>query len=374
MSIRDGLIEAVEHLDAAKPGTSGSHEGPYLCPGFIDLQLNGFAGIDYSDPGIGTADIETVIRAVGASGTVRHFATVITGSRENMSKSCEALARARRESPLARTGIPGIHIEGPYISPHDGPRGAHDKKHVRNPDYEEYREWQDAAEGAIRIVTVAPEAEGALEFIARIASEGVVAAIGHTAAPPETIRAAVAAGARLSTHLGNGSSSTVPRLKNFIWSQLAQDELCASIIADGFHLPDEVLKVFYRAKGLERLILVSDAAFLAGSPPGLRSWGDISVEVHADGHLSLAGTEFLAGAGHLLDRCIARFVKATGVSLKEAVSLCTLNAAQLANLGPEAIDFIPGSPACLAQFVHSPGAEALSIEACVIAGEAVYGG
>ena len=237
----DDRIEAVERLASRGKPDAGIPDPSYLCPGFIDLQINGFAGIDYSSKGLGRPEIENVIRALGSSGTVRHLATVITGSRDRITESCASIARARRESPLARTAIAGIHIEGPYISPLDGPRGAHDKKHVRNPDYEEFREWQEAADGAIRIVTLAPETEGAIDFIAKITADGVIASIGHTAAPPEAIRAAVAAGARLSTHLGNGSAALIPRLKNYIWNQLAEDQLSASIIADGFHLPDDVL-------------------------------------------------------------------------------------------------------------------------------------
>ena len=370
--IANDRVEAVERV--APEGRQGEESGnePYLCPGFIDLQLNGFAGIDYSSPGLGRAEIEKVIRAVGVSGTVRHLATIVTGSRGGIAESCAAIAKARRESVLARTAVVGIHIEGPYISPQDGPRGAHDKKYVRNPDYGEFREWQEAAEGAIRIVTLAPETEGALDFIKRVTADGVIASIGHTAAPPETIRDAVDAGARLSTHLGNGSGASLPRLRNFIWSQLAEDRLSASIIADGFHLPDEVLRVFARAKEMERLILVSDAAFLAGSPPGPRSWGDISVEVHADGHLSLRGTEFLAGAGHLLDRGIARFAAATKASLRDTVALCTANPARLIGLPRETTDFIPGSPACLTKFRSFRDGEKLAIETCVISGEVIY--
>lgn len=370
----NGRIVTVERLAAnVAPDVAGAGGWPWLCPGFIDLQLNGFAGIDYSAPGLGTVEIETVIRAVAASGTARHLATIITGPRDRITRNCAAIARARRESPLAAIAIAGIHVEGPYISTVDGPRGAHDRTHVRNPDYGEFREWQDAAEGAIRIVTLAPETEGALEFIEKITADGVVASIGHTQAPAEAIRAAVAAGARLSTHLGNGSSGMLPRLKNYIYNQLADDRLAASIIADGFHLPDDVLRVFSRAKGMERLILVSDAAFLAGSAPGVRTWGDISVEVHADGHLSLAGTEFLAGAGHLLDRCIARFAAAAGATLPETVALCTLNPARLIGLPRETTEFVPGSPACLTQFRPAgPGADAIEIDACVIAGETLH--
>lgn len=371
--IKSDRIEAVERLAIGNKTGAEPSNASYLCPGFIDLQINGFAGIDYSSKGLVRQEIEKVIRALGSSGTVRHLATIITGSRAGITESCTAIARARRESPLARTAIAGIHIEGPYISPLDGPRGAHDKKHVRNPDYEEFREWQEASEGAIRIVTLAPETDGAIDFIAKITADGVIASIGHTAAPREAIRAAVAAGARLSTHLGNGSNALIPRLKNYIWNQLAEDRLSASIIADGFHLPDDVLKTSSRAKGLERLILVSDVAFLAGSPPGTYNWGDTVVEVNRDGHLSLKGTEFLAGAGHLLDRCIARFADATKASLAQTIGLCTVNPARLIGLPRETTEFVPGTPACLTKFRPARDEGKLAIETCVISGEVVYG-
>ena len=366
-------VEAVERLAPSRKTDAELTDLSYLCPGFIDLQINGFAGIDYSSKGLSRLEIEKIIRALGSSGTVRHLATIVTGSRDRITGSCAAIARARRESLLARTAIAGIHIEGPYISPLDGPRGAHDKKHVRNPDYSEFREWQEAAEGAIRIVTLAPETEGAADFIAKITVDGVIASIGHTAASPEAIRAAVAAGARLSTHLGNGSAALIPRLKSHIWNQLAEDRLSASVIADGFHLPDDVLKVFARAKGLDRLILVSDVAFLAGSPPGTYNWGDIVVEVNPDGHLSLKGTEFLAGAGHLLDRCVARFAEATKASLAQTIDLCTVNPARLIGLPRETIEFVPGTPACLTKFRPGRERRALTVETCVISGEIAYG-
>ncbi|TXT47506.1 MAG: hypothetical protein FD137_1090 [Spirochaetes bacterium] len=376
VDIADDLVSRVQPLSPGTKPQDGKDVKalPYLCPGFIDLQVNGYAGIDYSSPGLDTPSIEKIIRAIGSSGTTRHLATIITGARERITEGCGAIAKARKESAFARTAITGIHVEGPYISPLDGPRGAHDKKHVRNPDFEEFKEWQEAAEGLIRIVTLAPETEGAIEFIEKITTLGVVASIGHTSATQERIRDAVAAGARLSTHLGNGSNATMPRLRNYIWNQLAEDRLSASIIGDGFHLPDDVLKVFSRAKGMERLILVSDVAFLAGSPPGPRSWGDISVEVHPDGHISLLGTEFLAGAGHLLDRCIARFAKATGMSLPQTVALCTANPARLLGLPKESLKFTMGTPACLTMFRPAQsGEEALTVETCVINGEVVYG-
>jgi N-acetylglucosamine-6-phosphate deacetylase len=393
VTVDRGLIAAVESLPAAPELADSSPSPdclPYICPGFIDLQVNGYAGIDYSGAGLGAlpaggtgstsgvrADapegaIEKVVRAIAASGTTRHLATIITGPRDRITTNCAAVAAAARKSNLVQTAVLGIHIEGPFISPVDGPRGAHDPKHVRNPDWNEFSAWQDAAEGLIRIVTVAPETEGALAFIEKVSAAGVVVAIGHTAASPERIREAITAGARLSTHLGNGSHAVLPRLKNYLWEQLGADELCASVIADGFHLPDAVMRSFARAKGLDRLVLVSDVAFLAGSAPGVRPWGDIAVEVHADGHLSLAGTEFLAGAGHLLDRDIARFMTATGTLLGEAAALCIRNPARLLGLSPGAATFVPGTPACITLFRHEPGAVQLDIETCVVGGEELY--
>jgi N-acetylglucosamine-6-phosphate deacetylase len=389
VSVERGLVAAVENLPP-EPGEAGTSRLadrlPYICPGFIDLQVNGYAGIDYSAAGLGAisgggtgftpdapeGDVERVVRAIAASGTTRHLATIITGPRDRITANCGAIAAAVRNSTRVRTAVPGIHIEGPFISPVDGPRGAHDPRHVRKPDWSEFSAWQEAAEGLIRIVTVAPETDGALDFIEKVSATGVVVAIGHTGASPERIREAIAAGARLSTHLGNGSHAMLPRLKNYLWEQLGADALCASIIADGFHLPDAVMRSFARAKGLDRLVLVSDAAFLAGSAPGIRPWGDIAVEVHADGHLSLAGTEFLAGAGHLLDHDIARFMTATGASLGEATALCIRRPARLLGLPPGAAAFVPGTPACITQFRHRPGAAQLDIETCVVAGEALY--
>ncbi len=322
---------------------------PILCPGFIDIQVNGCAGIDYSSPNLTAEGIETIILKLAASGTTHHLPTLITGPRERIKENCAVIAKAVRENRKARHAIFGIHLEGPYISPEEGPRGAHDPRWIRVPDLDEFHEWQEAAEGLIRVVTLAPETEGAIHFIEQITKEGLVPAIGHTAASPEQIQQAVSAGARLSTHLGNGSHRLLPRLRNYLWEQLADDRLMASIIADGFHLPDSVLRVFYRSKGVERLILTSDVAFLAGNPPGVYRWGNMSVRVHPDGHLGLEGTEFLAGAGHLLDRGVARMAAACGITLQDAMRMAVDNPAQLLSLPESFTDFIQGEPATLVQ-------------------------
>jgi N-acetylglucosamine-6-phosphate deacetylase len=289
-----------------------------------------------------------------------------------MRRNCAVIARARAEDPDLRMAVAGIHIEGPFLSPEEGPRGAHDPRFIRNPDLGEFRAWQEAAGGAVRMVTLAPELDGALDFVRHLAAEGVVAAIGHTAAGPARIREAIDAGARVATHLGNGSHAVLPRLENYLWEQLAADDLWATMIADGFHLPAAVVKAIARVKGLDRLILISDVALHGGQPPGAYRMGDLDVEVHPNGRISLAGTPFLAGAGHLLDWDIAHFVRFTGCDLAAAVRLCTVNPARLLGLPEPHGTLAAGAPAHLTLFRYTDGDDRCRIEKTVRGGSEVF--
>jgi N-acetylglucosamine-6-phosphate deacetylase len=309
-------------------------KGKHLSEGFLDMQVNGFKGHDYSSEDFNPASIREIIFELAKSGTAKHVPTIVTSPQDRIIKNIKKIVGARKSDPLIEAAIVGIHIEGPYISPDDGPRGAHDPEFVRLPDINEIIQWNEASEGLLKVITIAPELPGAIECIKEISNLGIVAAIGHTAAEPEDIEAAVQAGARLSTHLGNGSHGTVPRLRNYIWEQLGEDSLYAGIISDGFHLPQSVVKTIARTKGLERLILVSDVALLGGFPPGTYKWGNLDVEVFEDGHLGLPGTPFLAGAAHLLDWNIAHFIRFTNCSLQETIKLCTSNPKGLLNVDP----------------------------------------
>ncbi|MDD3671830.1 MAG: amidohydrolase family protein, partial [Sphaerochaetaceae bacterium] len=222
----------------------------YVSPGFIDIQVNGYMGMDYSSATLQPEHLESMVRSMAATGTTQHCPTIVTASQDRILRNLELIRTTRDASPLLQHAIPGIHVEGPYISGADGARGTHDAAFVRNPDLNEFKEWQDAAKGLVKIVTLAPETKGALRFIEEVAATGVVVAIGHTQAKPAEILKAVEAGARLSTHLGNGSPTMINRLRNHIWPQLACDKLVASIITDGDHLPAEVVKTYTRAKGL----------------------------------------------------------------------------------------------------------------------------
>lgn len=345
---------------------------PYISPGFLDMQVNGYMGSDYSLEDLSEEQIARLIFYLNRSGTTQHVPTIISSPRERIIRNLKVILKAIQNSGDIARAILGIHMEGPFISPVDGPRGAHNATYVRPPDLNEFKEWQEAAEGLITMVTLAPEWEGALEFIQKITSMGVIAAIGHTAAPPDRIRAAVEAGARLSTHLGNASHPMIPRLRNYIWEQLAEDRLMAGIICDGFHLPKSVVQVFTRAKGLDRLILVSDAAYLGGLKPGIYRWNDVEVQVFDDGHLGLPGTEALAGAAHLLDWDIPRFMKFTGYGLRETIPLCSRNPGQMQE-APENYGMLePGAPANLAIFDYEPGMDRLKVLKTIRCGQEVY--
>jgi N-acetylglucosamine-6-phosphate deacetylase len=244
-----------------------------------------------------------------------------------------ALVQAREQEPALKKAVPGFHLEGPYISAVEGARGAHAPAYVHAPDWDEFQRWQEAAGGLIRIITLAPEQPGSVAFIRRAVQSGVVVAIGHTAASASVIREAADAGASLSTHLGNGIAAQIHRHNNPLWVQLADDRLSASLIFDGFHLPVNVMRVFLRAKGAGRCILVSDAASLAKMPPGVYETPiGGKVQLHEDGRLSMLDSEYLAGSASSLKDCIEVAVRLAGCTLAQAIQMVSVNPGRLLNL------------------------------------------
>ena len=305
-----------------------------IAPAPIDIQVNGFAGFDLNTETVTPDDVCAMVRALWRVGTGFLCPTIVTGSFDRIGNSMRAIVDACKTDPLVNYAVLGIHLEGPYISAEDGPRGAHPLAHVRNPDWNEFQRWQDIAEGKIRIVTLAPEKEGAIPFIEKLVAEGIVVALGHTNASADDIQAAIDAGAKLSTHLGNGAHALIRRHPNYIWEQLGADALWASLIVDGHHLPPSVAKSMIRAKMLDRCILVSDAVALAGMKPGIYEFAERSVELTTDRCVRLVGTEYLAGSAIELARGIENSVRFAGISLEESVALATLQPMYLLNAEP----------------------------------------
>lgn len=337
------LIESVDPL------LSGSSDFIYVTPGWIDLQVNGFAGVDYNSPSSSHEEIARSIRAVLQTGVTRFFPTVITGSPADMSGALANLARAK-EAVWEGAAMEAFHLEGPYISPEDGPRGAHPARWVRPPDLDEFHRFQEAARGNIRLVTLSPEWPDAPRFIEALVGEGVVVSIGHTRATSEEISAAVNAGATLSTHIGNGAHPILPRHPNYIWEQLAEDRLAASLIVDGIHLAPSFLNVALRAKGLERALLVTDAVMPAGCAPGKYKLGEVDVELHSDGSVRLLGGTRLAGSALRMDRALQNVIRIAGLSLREAITLATRNPARIGRIASRQRGLNPGERADLVRF------------------------
>jgi len=340
--IFDNAIRAVERY-------TGDAGGLWLAPGFIDLQVNGFAGVDYNARATSHEEIARSLQAQFATGVARLYATVITGPPDAMAACLRNLADARETLPEGEA-MEGFHVEGPHICADDGPRGAHPRTWVRPPDFDEFRRWQEAARGRVRLVTLSPEWPEAPRYIERITAEGVVASIGHTQATPEQISDAVNAGATLSTHLGNGAHQMLRRHPNYIWDQLAEDRLMADFIVDGIHLGAAFLKTALRAKGIERSVLVTDASTPAGAAPGRYYLGEQAVDLTADGRVVLAGTDRLAGSALDMALGVTNLMRIAGLSPAEAVRMATINAAIAGRIDGRMRGLVPGDRADLVQF------------------------
>jgi N-acetylglucosamine-6-phosphate deacetylase len=291
-------------------------------PGLFDLQVNGFAGIDFNAPGLTADRVSDAVERLRSTGVTRFLPTLITSSLEEFAANVRVLAR------MSTPAIAGIHMEGPYISADDGPRGAHRREHVRTAAIDDFRRRQEAADGRIVLVTLAPETNGAIRLIEFLTAAGVHVAIGHTAADAGQIDAAIKAGATLATHLGNGCAAMLPRHPNVIWELLAADDVVASFIADGHHLPATTLKAMVRAKGVERSILVTDAIAAAACEPGRYTIGGVVCDLDDRGRVSLAGSPYLAGSSLTLDRAIANTVSFTGLAIAAVLPMATTNPAE----------------------------------------------
>lgn len=337
----DGLITSVEEQTDADSST-----WPWIAPALFDLQINGAGGTWFGDGTLTRERIVELVRTIRGWGVARFCPTLITNSFEAVRDELTRIRAACETSPAIDAAVAGIHLEGPWISPVDGPRGAHPLAHVRRPDWNEFVEWQNASGGRVKLITLAPEVPGAIEMIRQLTAHGVAVALGHTAADAHDIAAAVAAGATLSTHLGNGCASQLHRHRNPFWPQLAAPELSASLIADGWHVPNEFLRTVLLAKSSERVVLTCDASGWAGLPPGRYENALGAAEILPSGKLVVAGqTELLAGANTGTWDCVREFVARTGCPLADAVEMASIQPARLLRVSERRIE--PGAPADL---------------------------
>lgn len=336
---------------------AATFEAQWIAPALFDLQINGCGGFSFNSPSLTIDQVRHVVEVCRQHGIAALCPTLVTNSFDALRHGFETLRRACEQDADLAWSLPAFHLEGPYLSPDDGPRGAHPREFIRRPDWDEFCRWQEAAGGRIRLVTLAPEQEGALPFIERLVAAGIVVSIGHTAATGDQVRGAIAAGARLSTHLGNGSHALLPRHENYIWEQLAADELFASLITDGHHLPPAMVRCLVRGKTVMRVILTCDASSLAGLPVGRYPHWDQEFEVLPGGKVVVAGTPYLAGSGLFLDSCVGNVIRFAGISLSDAIDMAGARPRQLLGLPPRMLE--PGAPADLVLFDWATGSDML---------------
>jgi N-acetylglucosamine-6-phosphate deacetylase len=325
LSTTNGKITGINRLNK-----EGDVSKMYLAPGLIDVQINGFMGVDFSGPDLTVEGIRKATKALWKAGVTTYFPTIITSDFNRMKKNFAVLAQAQKD-PEIGSSIPGFHLEGPYISPLPGFRGAHLEKYIKNPDWEEFQELQRAANNGIKLITLAPELEGAIPFIRKCVTNGIIVALGHHNGSATDIGQAIDAGAKMATHLGNGCANEINRHHNPLWPQLADDRITPSLIADGYHLTKEEVRSFYKVKGPDRTILVSDALDLAGLPPGEYTRGERTLLLTPN-VVKLPKENVLAGAASPISACVGVIMDYTQCTIKDAIQMASTNPARMFSL------------------------------------------
>ncbi len=327
IKLKDGLIESIKEIAADEDDDSGL----IIAPGLIDNQVNGYWGVDFSGEGLTKERLRIAVKSIWSDGVTTFIPAIVTASKQKTLRILRTLSELTDDDYLMDC-IPGFHLEGPYLSDEEGFYGCHPRRFLRRPAVREFEEYQAAANGKIREITIAPELDGAIEFIKKCHESGLVIAIGHTNATAGQIELAAENGATLSTHIGNGCSNMIHRHLNPLWAQLASDGLAASVIADGHHLLPEELRVIYKCKGESRIILISDATHFIGMEPGSYDFMGNRVIVDANGLVMIPELNCLAGASLPLKKGIETLMKCCGCALDKALDMACLNPARLLNL------------------------------------------
>lgn len=367
IEIKDGKIAGIQQIEKL----SDTSHVAYIAPGLIDNQVNGFSGVSFCFAG-GLLSKEGILKATSELwkiGVTSYLPTLTTNSEEVLLQNFTLLAETKNDKAILGS-IVGYHLEGPYISSEDGYRGAHPLKYVRKPDWKEFMALYEASGRNILTVTIAPELEGAMEFIRKCTKLGIVVAIGHHNATKPVIDQAVMNGAKIATHLGNGCANMINRHINPLWPQLANNQLMASIICDGFHLRDEEISVFYKVKGSEMTIITSDVTSYAGLPPGeYKNEEGETIELTKEGMLRYPAQNVLYGSASPISKGVARIIKVTGCQVSEAIMMASTNPAKLYGLTDRG-SIEPGKRADIILFTI--GESDLKIVKTYVSGKLVY--
>lgn len=291
--------------------------------GLLDLQVNGFAGVDFNSGALAPEDVDRTLEAMLATGVTHCLPTIITAHPDALAARFAALDAAVSKSRLGPLMCPGYHLEGPFLNPAPGYCGCHPPSAMGPADPSLIERLEASLSRPILLVTLAPEIAGGLDLIATLRRRGKIVALGHTACDFDTARAAAEAGAVLSTHLGNGLPQTLHKLANPIFAQLAEDGLWASFIADGIHIDRRALKGLIRARGIDRSILVTDAVAAAAAPVGAHDFAGMAIERRADGSARQMSSEALAGSALCLDQAVRNLVAWGIAAPRDAIAMAS---------------------------------------------------
>ncbi len=342
--IEDGKIESIASRDSSQMPSGArvlDFPGATLGPGFFDVHIHGAAGHDVMEA---TPEaIETMGKFLASRGTATYLATTVTASLDATLRALDGLANEIAKLPQPGRARPlGIHLEGPFLS-HEK-RGVQPAEHLLAPSIATFDRLLDAAHGHVRLMTLAPELPGAAELARHASERGVRVSLGHSNATAAETREGIAAGAVSATHTFNAMRPLDHREPGILGTVLTNDDLYAELICDGIHTEPEIVRLWWRAKGPERAILVTDAMAAAGMPDGEYQLGGFAVQVK-EGRATARGV--LAGSVLTLDRALANFVKFTGASIEQALRLLSSNPAAMTGLAHRAGSLASGKSANL---------------------------
>lgn len=367
IGIKDGKISYKKRIRKMSDGASSI----IIAPGLIDNQVNGYKGYSFVNTGkdLSLEGIKDLTYAFWKVGITTFLPTLTTNDHNIFLRNLELLAKAK-EDPAIRGSIAGFHLEGPYISPSDGYRGAHPLKYVRKPNWDEFMQLYNASERNILQVSLAPEIDGAMDFITKCNELGIKVGIVHHNASPNQINEAINRGAIISIHLGNGLANYIHRWNNPLWPQLADDRLNISMICDGFHLTPEQIKVYYKIKGPDKIIMTSDMSPFGGLTPGfyLNAIGD-TLELKEEGVVMYPAQNSLSGSATPLSGMIGFVMNVTNCNLADAIKMASTNPAKLYGLDDRGL-IEPGRRADLILFTVEDFS--INIKKTIVAGEVVY--
>jgi len=316
------------------------YPGAILAPSFFDVHIHGAAGHDVMEATPNA--LHAVSRFLASRGTGSFLATTVTAPLDATLRSIEGLAKLLRKSDWHGATPLGIHLEGPFLS--HAKRGVHPPEHLLAPSIPVFDRLYEAAEGNLRLMTLAPELPDAAQFAVHAVARGVRVSVGHSNATAAETRKILHAGATSATHTFNAMRPLDHREPGILGVTLTTDSLFAELICDGIHVDPALVRLWWRMKGRERGILITDAMAATGMPDGEYRLGDFSVQV-ANGRAT--ANDVLAGSVLTLDKALVNFLAFTGATPAEALPLLTQNPAAMTGLGARAGSLKVGDPANL---------------------------